>query len=442
VLGTAGSGKTTLAILRAAYLADPETDHHGKTLLVTFNRALVTYLRHLQDRALKDVVVENYHTFARGYLNARGKMPNNGICSDSTQRESLIRSAVREIADLYDDHPLFDRPIEIFSEEIRWMAQHGVTTLEDYETIERIGRSSARFDRRVRQLVFEIREAYRATRGAAGKIYDWDDLATAVRREFSCDTSARRYRHVVIDEGQDFSPEMLRSLAAAIHPDGSITFFGDVAQQIYGHRMSWRSAGLKISKTWEFKENYRNSKSIARLALAVSKMPYFKDVPDMVEPVAPSAEGPPPTLVECSSRQIENDLVVNQATEFAKTLSVAILFRNRHDERLIKPRLPRGAIRLHRDMTTWQAGPGIRYGTYHSSKGLEFDAVILPFFSRDRLPDPDEIAAFGDEEARSRDGRLLYVAVTRAKTYLVLTCTGQPTTLLPRNPALYNLVKR
>ena len=31
ILGTAGSGKTTLAILRSAYLSDPSTDHHGKT---------------------------------------------------------------------------------------------------------------------------------------------------------------------------------------------------------------------------------------------------------------------------------------------------------------------------------------------------------------------------------------------------------------------------
>jgi len=36
VLGTAGSGKTTLAILRSAYLSDPDTEHSGKTLLLTF----------------------------------------------------------------------------------------------------------------------------------------------------------------------------------------------------------------------------------------------------------------------------------------------------------------------------------------------------------------------------------------------------------------------
>ncbi len=78
----------------------------------------------------------------------------------------------------------------------------------------------------------------------------------------------------------------------------------------------------------------------------------------------------------------------------------------------------------------------------HSSKGLEFDAVILPFFSRDRLPDPDSVAAFEEEEATTREGRLVYVAVTRAKTYLVITYTGELTTLLPSNRALYEQLKR
>src|SRR2546426_10224386 len=73
VLGTAGSGKTTLAILRAAYLSDERTAHHGRTLLLTFNKTLVSYLRHIGAAELKHVVVENYHKFARGYLHSRGK---------------------------------------------------------------------------------------------------------------------------------------------------------------------------------------------------------------------------------------------------------------------------------------------------------------------------------------------------------------------------------
>ena len=89
-------------------------------------------------------------------------------------------------------------------------------------------------------------------------------------------------------------------------------------------------------------------------------------------------------------------------------------------------------------MSVWQGGPGIRYGTYHSAKGLEFDMVILPFCSDARLPDPHEVETFGQEEAEIEDGRLLYVGVTRARTRLLITHTGGLTGLFPPDPALYD----
>jgi hypothetical protein len=63
-----------------------------------------------------------------------------------------------------------------------------------------------------------------------------------------------------------------------------VTLFGDVAQQIYGRRLSWKDAGLKIESVWQFRKNYRNSREIAALGLAIAAMPYFGDEPDMVAP--------------------------------------------------------------------------------------------------------------------------------------------------------------
>lgn len=441
VLGTAGSGKTTLAILRAVYLADPDTSHYGKTLLVTFNRALVTYLKHLQKRRPAAVVVENYHRFARGYLAKRNRMRQNGILEPKA-RESLIEKAIAVAQENYPSFSLLNRPRELFSEEFRWISQHGITSLEKYRNVERVGRAGARIPRKDRELMFEVYEQYKALRTDFGKEYDWDDLATTVCEEFEIDTTPRLYKHIVIDEGQDFSPEMIKSLAHAIPDNGSLTFFGDVAQQIYGHRMSWRSAGLQIEKVWHFHENYRNSRPIARLGLAISKMPYFQGVVDLVEPVAPFADGPLPTLIQCTSSEIEIKLVVNQAMDSAKTLSVAVLFRDRQDEKQVDKYLPRDSIRLHRNLTTWRSGPRLYYGTYHAAKGLEFDMVILPFCNYERLPDPDLVANFGKEDAMSQDGRLLYVGVTRAKTRLLITYTGRITSMFPSDDKLYRRLSR
>ncbi|WP_155322436.1 UvrD-helicase domain-containing protein [Desulfosarcina ovata] len=148
--------------------------------------------------------------------------------------------------------------------------------------MERIGRFGTNLSRKLRPAMYEILEKYVEIRTNSGKMYDWDDIAMYVRNEFEEDTSPRLYKHIIVDGGQDFSPEMIRSLVAAIPKDGSLSFFGDVAQQIYGQRMSWRSAGLEIPQQWFFKENYRNTKQIAQLGLAISRMPFFHDIPDLL----------------------------------------------------------------------------------------------------------------------------------------------------------------
>ncbi|MDH4316827.1 MAG: ATP-binding domain-containing protein, partial [Desulfobulbaceae bacterium] len=223
--------------------------------------------------------------------------------------------------------------------------------------------------------------------------------------------------------------------------DGSLSFFGDVAQQIYGQRMSWRSAGLNIPQQWFFKENYRNTKQIAQLGLAISRMPFFHDIPDLVEPTSPRADGALPTLVECGDRKQQVEIALKAARSAAKTLSVAILVKDRAQEKVFSLALGGEATRLHRDLQVWTDGPGIYHGTYHAAKGLEFDVVIVPFLDADNLPDQDYIASHGEEDALTHDGRLLYVAATRAKTNLILLYSGELTPLLPRDESLYQRVK-
>ena len=436
VLGAAGSGKTTLAILRSLYLSDPSTAHGGRTLLVTFNRCLVTYMERLAGAVRRLVDVRNYHHFARGYLSSRDKLPWASICS-SDERKLFIAQAVNEARKVGEPSTILKRPVEFLDEEFQWIQQHGIVKAADYANTERIGRATTRVARSERPGLFALYTRYLNHRTLGGKLYDWQDLAGAVLREFKTDGEERMYRHVVIDEGQDFSPEMLRSLAAAIPRDGSLTFFGDVVQQIYGHRMSWRSAGLEKPQIWHFAENYRNTKQIARLALALATMPHFPDDPDLVEPTAPTADGPRPVLSRQPSESAERRFVISRASNLAQTGTVAILLRTRAQEPAFHKLLPNGATRLHRELTVWPNGPGLFYGTYHAAKGLEFDTVFMPFLSDERCPHPPDIEILGREESAIRDAHLLYVGITRARSTLVLTCAGRPTALLPTTAGLY-----
>jgi superfamily I DNA/RNA helicase len=68
---------------------------------------------------------------------------------------------------------------------------------------------------------------------------------------------------------------------------------------------------------------------------------------------------------------------------------------------------------------------------------LEFDTVFLPNLSKDDLPNIEDVELYGDDEARSNDGRLLYVGVTRARANLILTHSGERTSMLPGDENLY-----
>jgi hypothetical protein len=107
VLGTAGTGKTTMAMLRAAHLADPRTKNRGPVLLVTYNRTLVTYLKHLRGQIRTDITIETYGKFSCGYLGSMGLMPGWCIARPG-QRHKYVENAVTNVASDY--RPMLRRP--------------------------------------------------------------------------------------------------------------------------------------------------------------------------------------------------------------------------------------------------------------------------------------------------------------------------------------------
>lgn len=435
VLGTAGSGKTTMAIHRAAFLARLDTTYGGRVLLATFNKALIAYLRQWQRDDIQGVVFQNYHRFAAGYLQSMNRMGRDWI-AQPWDRKRLIAQAVANMRVQSSGQPrsLFERRAEWFEEEIRFIQRYGFSA-EQYQESDRFGRGGP-FIRDQRPALVAIKSEYERLRLEEGFRYDWDDMGSAVLDALAEDDRPRMYRHIVIDEGQDFSPQMLRSLAAAIRPDGSLTFFGDMAQQIYGRQFSWRQAGLRVQHVVEFGRNYRNTPEIAELGLAVAAMPYFADVPDMVLPDQFEPSGPPPSLVHCDSYEDELALVIERAREAALTGTVGVLMRRREDLAAFARAFP-GAQRLDRNMRTYDPRPGISYGTVHAAKGFEFDTVFLYGLWADYWPEYAVLQQHGREAAEAGDGRLLYVAITRARRELVMTYVGAPTSLLPENEDLW-----
>lgn len=440
VLGTAGSGKTTMALLRAEVLSN--LIDNPKVLVVTFNTALVAYMNNIQTTAHgRAFEVLNYHKFARGYLNSVGKMGRNCIADDNA-RQGIVEDILRGAKEKHPGESTFTRPVQTFVEEIKFIERFGIRTKEEYNAVERIGRADTNIRRDNRKLFFAVYEAYVKRRTEKGLLYDWDDIATSVYDALLEDNRPRMYKHIIVDEGQDFSPMMLKSLVHAIPTDGTFTFFGDVAQQIYGNAISWKSSGIDVQsrihqqrKIWKFENNYRNPYEVAVFAQDITKHPLWEAKGE--DYVTPKFERPAaglrPTLVKYSDSVKETAALVQLINSNRIGRSVVIA-KNRDITAEITQKLNNSGIRateIKRETSSGVAD-GVYVTTFHSVKGLEFDSVYIPYLNDGDFPGEDKLEAAESEDGVYANGlKLLYVAVTRTVQSVVMSYSGELTRLFP-----------
>jgi superfamily I DNA/RNA helicase len=347
VLGTAGTGKSTMAMARALHLARESTTNNGPVLVATFNNTLVAHLKYLaSEEDVDQVTVECYHTFARGYLSSVGRMPAwGGIVPDDDNVEVLVARAKSAVKEAVGEHPIFGRPASWFADEIHWLSGMNITTEGAYQIAERVSRQTPLQGGLPRSIVWAVRDQYHAQRASQGFVNDWYDLGGSVIDALKTDKRPRLYRHMIIDEGQDLSPADIRSLVDAVQPGGSITLFGDYHQAIYGQGLSWKSAGIDIAgrQVERFRDNYRNTAQVARVAIAMAESEFMKSVDEdlLVEPRQPTAAGPMPTLVRCRSVEAEIAMVKDLAGEASKDQKVAVLARAWHQAKRAAPQVHR-----------------------------------------------------------------------------------------------------
>ena len=141
----------------------------------------------------------------------------------------------------------------------------GLTSLDAYSTVQRMGRKS-RLGPNQRASLWPVFQAVRDAL-AAERYTTWANVFTGL-----ADTLAQRPRkpfdHVVIDEAQDLAPAEL-SFFAALAPAKADGLFlsGDVGQRIFQHPFSWASLGVDVrGRSHTLKVCYRTSQQIRRAA--------------------------------------------------------------------------------------------------------------------------------------------------------------------------------
>jgi DNA helicase II / ATP-dependent DNA helicase PcrA len=223
-------------------------------------------------------------------------------------------------------------------------------------------------------------------------------------------------RHLLVDEMQDYTPVQYAVLGKLF--SCTKTILGDASQSVNPYSSSKSETIGEVFASAEcvqLQKSYRSSYEITRFAGAM--------FPDLnIEAI--ERHGESPNVRACKSRKEEMDTIQTELRHFeqgsARTIGV-ICKSQKQAQKLyseIVTNFP-GAQLLTEKSNTFKEG--ITVAAVHMSKGLEFDEVLLP-------------DASAENYGNRMDRHLLYVATTRAMHRLTLTYSGSPSPFIPKPP--------
>lgn len=401
VIGSAGTGKTVVALHRAARLAE-STD--AKVLLTTFNRKLADNLREkipqvASSDAMKRIVVEALPVLiARLHRDTFG---DSEIVDETSLRHFLVEAAAEQGMNIDPDF-LFDEWSLVVD---AW----NIRTQEAYRELPRLGRK-VRMAASRRDALWQVFEAVRE-RLARVAVKTEAQLA----HEFS-EGGILPFDHVLVDEAQDISVAELKLLGHQVgdKPNG-LFFAGDIGQRIFRAPFPWTAAGIELrGRSRSLKVNYRTSHQIRCQSdrLLPETLVEADGNEESRSGVTSVFDGPVPTFHAFASSDTELEALVQWVRDRIKDDGVppselAVLLRNEVDtERYAK------ALSVE----------NVQIMLMHDAKGAEYRAVAIGALNDGTLPDEMRLLAARDEaqldEVMNTERHLLYVAATRARDHL------------------------
>lgn len=452
VRGGAGTGKTVVAMHRARYLAQrllDLKDAAGKILFTTFTSNLAADVKaSLSDLCSQDQLgkleVVHLDRWVSEFLRRQGYTREIVYGDDPRQKqawEDAIRSEGRGIG-LGDG---------FLQDEWRQVVQaNGVADLARYLRVQRAGRGTP-LDRKKKEQVWAVFAAYRVGLDEEG-LSEPEDAYRHAREILAAKPTLLPYRAVVMDEAQDIGAEAFR-LVAAIVPKAngeakadSLFIVGDAHQRIYGRRASMGKCGINVrGRSRKLRICYRTSDEIRRFAEALIQgvsVDDLDDASDDLKGYRSLFHGPKPelalepdhssemaALISWVRRTIDDGIGENEICVLARTNDLV----GKAAEALRAA--DHKTVLLARKKADDRSKPGIRLGTMHRAKGLEFAAIAIVDVNEGVVPPAWLVNAAPDTAIRhsllDAEKALLHVSATRAKKRLLVASSGTPSTLLP-----------
>jgi superfamily I DNA/RNA helicase/mRNA-degrading endonuclease RelE of RelBE toxin-antitoxin system len=427
VSGSAGTGKTIVALHRAVFLARNHPD--ARVLLTAFSELLANSLRTKLRRLISNepqlgerLEVHSIDAMGRRLYEMQFGTPNI-VPNDELQ--GLLLAASAEAG----EHKFSQRFLITEWNEVvdAWQ----LDSWESYRDFKRLGRKTrlSEQQRRVLWLIFHRVQSSLTDRGLLTYPGLFNQLSAQI-----AERKHPPFDFAVIDEAQDISVSQLRFLAAlGGQRPNSLFFAGDLGQRIFQTPFSWKSLGVDVrgrSRTLHI--NYRTSHQI-RMQADRLLGPEVADVDGNTEDrhgTVSVFNGPDPRIQVLESIEDERNMVSQwlseRQSEGLLPHEMGVFVRSEKELDRAKGVVENASIPFKvLDQNLESTSGYLSVSTMHLAKGLEFRAVVVMACDDEVIPLQERIETVVDEsdldEVYNTERHLLYVACTRARDYLLVT---------------------
>ncbi len=424
VSGSAGTGKTVVALHRAVHLAHQDED--ARVLLSTFSDTLANALRANLFRLIWNTpkLGERIDVIAMDALGIRLYAAEFGkpVFASSDEISTQLKAGAAQVDGLKANAAFLLSEWEDVVD--TWQVQ----SWEAYRDAKRLGRKT-RLPEAQRALYWQVFAQVQAQLKQAGKITTAEMFAKLAEA-----MSTRKhpvFDYIVVDESQDIGVQQLRFLAAIAGDRANALFFaGDLGQRIFQTPFSWKALGVDVrGRSRALNINYRTSHQIRSQADRLLG-PEVSDMDGNVESRKGTISvfnGPEPTI--CSYPDAEAEIrAVGVWLQRCRANGVlphefGVFVRSECELPRAQAAVTSAGLQgrvLGKDMATAEGFVSIT--TMHLAKGMEFRVVAVMACDDEVIPSQGRIDTAADEaeltEIYNTERHLLYVACTRARDQL------------------------
>jgi superfamily I DNA/RNA helicase/mRNA-degrading endonuclease RelE of RelBE toxin-antitoxin system len=441
VLGGAGTGKTVVAMHRARWLVEKVfTKENDRILFTTFTKNLAADIKENLRKlcpadVMKRVDIINIDAWVIQFLKKHG-YTRTPVFSDSTGEfwQNAINMAPSEL----------DIDESFYLQEWSQVIQaQGITTLDEYMKASRVGRQK-KLTRPMKQKIWPVFEEYRAQLNARG-LKEMTDAVRDARIILQSKGDILPYKAIIVDEAQDMGMETFKLIRQMIPESrgefrNDLFIVGDAHQRIYRHKVVLGRCGINIrGRSRKLKINYRTTEETRKWAVRLLEGKSIDDLDggiDSQKGYKSLLHGDAPEIRSFNSFTEEVQFITNYLDELIKTginvNTVCLVARTNDLIKQYDTSLKEKGVKTYlikRSVADDRGKAGLRLATMHRVKGLEFDEVIIASVNDGVVP--LQASLFGDlssdvaEESDNLERALLYVAATRAKKKVMMTCYGK-----------------